>query len=99
MTQTDARVVLKYPLHPATGGQHAIPKGSRFLALQVQNDQPVMWWSVPADAGSPQDWPLRTFTIVPTGPPGYLDKFWYVGTFQLGGFVGHVHSWEPFEKS
>lgn len=90
------RVVLKYPLDPATGGQHAIPAGSRFLSLQVQADVPVMWWSVPEPAMKfPCAWPLRTFTVVPTGGPGYIEpQLTYVGTFQLGPFVGHVFCWE-----
>ena len=92
---SDNRVVLKYELDPATGGQHAIPHGSRFLSLQVQAGVPVMWWSVPAVPGAPSTWPLRTFSIVPTGGPGYIDAvLTYVGTFQLGGFVGHVFGWE-----
>lgn len=88
--------MLKYALDAATGGQHAIPSGSRFLSLQVQHGVPVMWWDVPAqDARVP---PLRTFTVVPTGGPGYYnDAFTYVGTFQLGGFVGHVFAWEAID--
>lgn len=103
-----SHVILKYALDPATGGQHAIPAGSFFLALQVQDDVPVMWWSVPASQIPPvsdssdeartrrKAWPLRTFSIVPTGGPGYVeDTLTYMATFQLGGFVGHVMSWEP----
>ena len=90
------RYVLKYALDPATGAQHAMPKGSLFLALQVQDDVPVMWWSVPSD-DDPSSWPLRTFSVVPTGPPGYTPNLHYVGTFQLGGFVGHVMAWEAFD--
>lgn len=105
-------VILKYELDPATGGQHAIPSGSRFLSLQVQHDVPVMWWSVPISQIPRADdmsieaktrrraWPLRTFSIVPTGAPGYLDdRLHYVGTFQIGGFVGHVLAWEPITFS
>lgn len=87
------RYVLKYALDPATGGQYAIPRGSRFLSLQVQNGVPVMWWDVPSGSG-PKDSQLRTFSVCPTGPPGHTDNLHYVGTFQLGGFVGHVMSWE-----
>lgn len=91
--------VLKYQLDPAAGGQHAIPKDSRFLDLQMQGDVPTMWWSVPANAEPPQDWPLRTFLVVPTGAPGYdADRVHYVGTFQLDGFVGHVFCWEEVPR-
>ena len=92
------RVILKYALDPATGGQHAIPRGSVFLDLQVQRDVPVMWWSVPAKPDPPKEWPLRTFLIAPTGSPGYVDHLHYVGTFQLGGFVGHVLSHEEVPR-
>lgn len=95
----DARMILKYPLDTALGGQHAIPEGSAFLSLQIQGDHPVMWWSVPVDHGPPSEWPLRTFEVVPTGPPGYLDKLHYVATFQHpSGFVGHLFSWEPVPR-
>lgn len=88
-------VVFKYALDPVDDTQHSIPAGSHFLDLQVQDGVPVMWWSVPAD---PDVEPLlRTFTIVPTGFPGTLDDLLYVGTFQLGAFVGHVFAWEPLD--
>lgn len=101
-----ARIIFKYELDPTNGGQHAIPHGSRFLDLQVQDGKPVMWWSVPKSevpsSGDSSDvakarrraWPLRTFSIAPTGAPGYVGDLHYVGTFQLGTFVGHVLSWE-----
>lgn len=92
------RVIFKYQLDPASGGQYAIPRDSRFLALQMQDDVPTMWWSVPAVPEPRQDWPLRTFSVAPTGPPGYTDNLHYVGTFQIGGFVGHVLSWEPVPR-
>jgi hypothetical protein len=88
-------VILKYVLDPAFGGVHAIPDGSFFLSLQMQHGLPVMWWSVPAEPDFPNRWPVRTFEIAPTGPPGYAAGLYYVGTFQLGGFVGHVMSREP----
>lgn len=96
-TQSDSRIVLKYALDAATGGQHAIPKGSRFLALQMQGLRPVMWWSVPKEPDEfPNAWPLRTFSVVTTGGAGYnANVFTYVGTFQLEAFVGHVFCWEP----
>jgi hypothetical protein len=96
-TGVDARLILKYDIDPATGAQHAIPNGSRFLSLQVQNGVPVMWWSVPAEPGFPNTWPLRAFSVVPTGLPGYIDGLAYVGTFQLGAFVGHVFAWESLD--
>lgn len=93
------RYIFKYQLNEAHGGQHHIPADSWFLDLQVQNGVPTMWWSVPADSGEPSRWwPLRTFTIAPTGPPGHVGSLHYVGTFQLGEYVGHVLSHEPIPR-
>lgn len=90
------RYIFKFELHPSDGGSFRIPEGSFLLDLQMQLGQPVMWWSVPARADGPQSsWPLRTFEVVTTGAPGYEGERHYVGTFQVGGFVGHVFSLEP----
>lgn len=91
-----ARVIWKFALDPAVGGQHQIPEGSTFLDLQVQNELPTMWWSVPVDG--PKGGSLRTFLVVPTGLASYEDHLHYVGTFQLGGFVGHVFSYEEVPR-
>lgn len=92
------RYIFKFGLHPSDGGLFRIPEGSFFLDLQVQDGQPVMWWSVPARAPPISSWTRRTFEVVPTGAPGYEDGH-YVGTFLLGGFVGHVLSREPFPRT
>ena len=94
-----SRVILKYALHVTDGGQHAIPHGSFLLDMQMQGDTPAMWWSTPANPGPPDTWPLQTFLTAVTGPPGYTDGLHYIGTFQLGGFVGHVMSQEPVPRS
>lgn len=91
--------IFKFALHPTEGGTTAIPKGAFFLDLQVRDGNPVMWWSVPAQAGQASEWPLRTFEVAPTGAPGYESDRHYVGTFQLGGFVGHVLSREPIPRT
>lgn len=94
--EPEIRLILKFELHVTDGGQHAMPAGSFFLDLQLQNGRPVMWWSVPANKPAEQ---LRTFRIAPTGRPGYTRNLHYVGTFQVGGFVGHVLSYEPVPRS
>jgi hypothetical protein len=95
------RVIYKYALDIATGGQHAIPEGSTFLSVGVQGNTPVMWWSVPKDH-DPAASKLRTFSIAVTGGPGYADNLFYVGSFQIdypgGPFVGHVMSWEEIPR-
>lgn len=97
------RYIFKFELDPSDGGSFKIPEGSFFLDLQVQQQQlgqPVMWWSVPARVPPDESaWLLRTFEVVPTGAPGYEGEQHYVGTFQLGGFVGHVFSPDPFPRT
>jgi len=66
-----------------------MPRMARFLSLQVQDGQPVMWWDVVPTEPQAQ-WPTHSFYIVPTGPPGHADDLRPLGTFQLGRFVGHV---------
>lgn len=95
------REIWKYEFDPGSGGQFAMPQDAQFVALQVQNGTPCMWWSVPKNAGPKENWPLRTFDVVPTGAPGYVpDTLHYVGTFQVlgGAFVGHLMAWEPFQR-
>lgn len=90
--------IRKYAIDLASmGAHHAIPEGAVFLDLQVQRGVPVMWWSVP-DGDVPTT--IRTFSVAPTGPPGYTDGLRYVGTFQLEdeGFVGHVLAWEEVPR-
>lgn len=94
------RQVWKYavPIDPGNA-QHAIPEGALLLDLQMQQGVPTMWWSVPThQTHDPSRWPLRTFTIVGTGPPGYTDNLCYVGTVQDPPFVWHVMSWEPIPR-
>lgn len=94
---------------PDMSWQHAIPAGSRFLSLQVQRGIPCMWWSVPkSEIPWPDDmsdeaktrraaWPLRTFSVVPTGSSGYIDgRLTYMGTFLIIAeeFVGHLFCWD-----
>lgn len=88
----------KFALDPTHGGQHAIPRDAKFMDMQVQRDAPVMWWAVPWKTEPRSEWPLRTFSVAVTGMPGFTENLHYVGTFQLGDFVGHVMSWEAFER-
>lgn len=82
------KVIWKYQIDPAGTTQHKIPDGSVFLDLQLQGTLPVMWWLVPE--GEYQTCPINFF-VYGTGIAGddINDKH-YVGTFQVGSFVGHV---------
>ena len=96
---SDRRVIWKYPV-TLLGTQHAIPAGATFLDAQLQDGVPTMWWSVPIDeTHDPSAWPLRTFEIVGTGPPGYVaDVLHYVATVQDPPFVWHIMSYEPVPR-
>lgn len=83
--------VLKYPVNSRQilGNQHSIIKGSKFLSLQMQDGEPMMWWLCNEDTLDPNWYTLKTFFVVGTGM-GVSDHLYYVGTYQDGGFVGHV---------
>jgi hypothetical protein len=88
--------IWKYPLEITDTQVIKVPQNSTILTLQMQNQMPVMWVLVDIDA----DLEDRTFNIYGTGhalPQDYgtghalpQDYGTYRGTFQKGGFVGHV---------
>lgn len=85
---------MKYVIHKYTlkayPTQQYIPKGATFLCLQVQHDEPQMWFQVPLPI---QEREQRNFDTRPTGAEFYtgVDEV-YRGTFQLndGALVFHV---------
>lgn len=62
-----------------------IPSGALVLTVGMQTE-PVLW--VLVDPTQPQV--THRFLIVGTGHGEVPDRFMYVGTFQMGWFVGHV---------
>jgi hypothetical protein len=88
-----ARVVHKHPVYVNTTLQ--LPRGARFLSLQVQNGQPQSWWLVDPNP-DPLDGPLETVNLIVVGTghqwDDRLDHWEFLGTFQLEteGFVGHL---------
>lgn len=78
--------IWKYEV-PIEGARYEIPKGSQPLAAQLQGAVAVVWMSVPRfDASETVE-----FWVQPTGH-GTYESFGarYIGTYQQGGFVGHV---------
>lgn len=66
-----------------------IENGARFLTIQIQYGEPVLWVVVDPNAPSVE----RKIYIRGTGHMlGEAEQAYYVGTFQLegGAFVGHV---------
>jgi hypothetical protein len=81
-------VIWKYVMGIASLSSFDIPEGARFLSLQVQGGLPCLWFLVDSEGRKKH----RTFTVRTTGER-FPDDFVlgkYFGTFQIGGFVGHV---------
>lgn len=64
----------------------AMPRDAEPLSVGVQRGAPVLWALV-----DPEQNPVRhSFKLVGTGHEGPPDPHWFVGTYQLDWFVGHV---------
>jgi hypothetical protein len=64
-----------------------LPGFPEFLTCQVQAGQPVFWAVVEPEARRR----YYKFRVMGTGNPFRSTEDWhYIGTFQLGGFVGHL---------
>lgn len=89
--------VLKYQFHAALGRPQSfsMPMDSSFLTLQLQNEIPTVWWLC---AVFVTEFVQRTFVTLTDGPPGTDVPLYYVGTYQLGSFVGHVFCTTPFNR-
>ena len=81
-------VIWKYSLGLFELSHFDIPRVAKFLSLQTQGGAPRLWFLVDPD----EEMKHRTFVIRATGerfPDDYVIGK-YFGTFQIGGFVGHV---------
>lgn len=64
-----------------------VPGFPEFLTCQIQGGQPVFWAVVEPDARRRQ----YKFRVMGTGLPfRSLEEWYWIGTFQLGRFVGHL---------
>ncbi|MGH9522211.1 MAG: DUF7352 domain-containing protein [Terriglobales bacterium] len=82
------RTIWKYVVKVEDRFEIEMPRGAELLNVQVQHGIPVMWAVVVPGRQVEK----RTFRIVGTGHIlAQSDaEFDYLGTFQLGDFVGHV---------
>ena len=66
----------------------SLPKGAKFLTLQMQGDSPCMWFEVDPCAVIERN---RAFYLVGTGHelPDILSN--YLGTFQIRACVFHAY--------
>ena len=80
--------IYKYEIPIAGSFNISMPTSAQILTCQLQNgSSPVLWASVNTEEILEE----RKFILIGTGNP-FPEKFNlnYVGTFQMGGFVGHL---------
>ena len=78
--------IWKWQLAMAAQQDLGLPLGAQFLTLQLQDDNPTLWFLCETDAPLQ----LRRFAIHGTGQD-VPDTFrQYLGTFQTGALVWHV---------
>lgn len=80
-------VIYKYDLSHKVN-KIKMPPYASILDLQVQNGIPHIW----AQRAIVSDYPdvIRTFVILGTGEEFNDEGMWYVGTYQVNGYVWHV---------
>ena len=77
----------KVPAEGLCSFELVIPGFPEFLTCQLQCGWPVFWAVVEPDARRRK----YRFRVMGTGNPfRSLDPWYYIGTFQLGPFVGHL---------
>lgn len=83
-------VIWKYPLKVEDTQTLTIPTNGKILSIQTQDRVPCMW--VLLDERDCCLLNKRTFHIHGTGNslPSSINEDVFIGTFQLGYFVGHV---------
>jgi len=66
-----------------------MPVGARVLSVGAQSGYLVMWALVP-NTGAPTE--ERHFFVIGTGNPipWNIERCPFIGTVQIGGFVGHI---------
>ena len=99
ITVLASRVPVLTTLHPLAPRptEHKIPRGARFLSVQVQDGAANMWFLV--DTERPLE--TRHFVVYGTGheikiPKNFLK---HLGTFQFPGLVFHAFEDTPKEGS
>jgi hypothetical protein len=63
-----------------------MPAGGKILSLQVQDNSVCIWALVEPK----NEMEIRIFETFPTGQDMDTTGMQYIGTFQLGSYVGHV---------
>lgn len=83
------RSIWKYALEITDEIELKMPCAAKVLTVQMQGNTPTLWAVVNPD----EPLEIRRFRIFATGQPLQNIELMlteYVGTFQHGGFVGHL---------
>lgn len=80
----------KLPVGLGRSGQFSIPEPGTIVHVGLDPSGVACLWAIVRPSAPPPEWKLRTFLIVPTGAPGFVDGLDYVGTFFEGPFVWHL---------
>ena len=82
-------VIWKYPVVFGSHFELTMPEGARVLKLDIQFNDPQMWFVLDPD----QPIEVRRFQILGTGNPfDNLEELEYIDTYQVNGgqYVWHV---------
>lgn len=82
------KAIWKFPVMFEDVNSIMMPKGAKVLTVQMQAGSPVIWAIVDPESELVD----RRFRLLGTGQhfDDWGDYVQYVGTFQDGGFVGHL---------
>lgn len=83
--------IWKWPLLMSAEQNLALPKGAKYLDVQLQGGVPQIWCMCDPDA--PLE--LRYLAIHGTGNPMPDNPGTYLATFQTGAFVWHLFEVSP----
>lgn len=85
------KTIYKYPitsaLNPVSRAMIMLPKNSKILTVQIQNNQICIW----AEVDTEESLITKEFSIVGTGNPFPTYNVIYIGTVQAHPYVWHVY--------
>jgi hypothetical protein len=83
------KVIYKYPLLPLATQRIELPRERKFLSLQTQGHNGVIWYLID-DLEEDEEVVIKTFMTGQSIPESKEEEYKYLGTYQLGALVFHV---------
>lgn len=80
------KIIYKYSFDIVDNFNINVSKDAEVLTVQIQNGKPYIWVLTDPKA----ELVPKRFTIYGTGHTTNCENMKYIGTFQLGMFVGHL---------